>query len=472
MNKKRLPSLGAFARREDPLSDMEQLVQRLKTATAESRYLEWKLDVPVSPSATVKAKYRFVKACISFANTEGGFVLLGVDQKGRWKGLTEVDLDHSDPAKLTELINGCIFPDIPNLNYGVFKFSKKNFAVVHVPPSQLVPHVTTKPIEVGMGQSRRPILRKHAVYTRHGAKSDLATPSQYQKIIQIRTDQLRLKLLARIKEVPVPIPVVGKSKGGVGGTTLTVARSTDDPSAPVVRLTRSKDDASGVFLHEELSDGIFDEINNLLEANELISKGREHFMLGEEVYYRICAKRQHVDADAVRLNLLTSTAMDRIYAPHLYWLTRCSPGYIAKILMDCLKDDRQRHMYQTVRLVTLLGPQLSDWLQDILEKKWKRFAQKPDYYWAFQKIRSRGVSDSRLAALRTTSKASLNLPNGETVIVGDLLEAPDHASTLLSQACIVIFEGEKEFKSLARALDIISYGEQVASMNNDVVKNM
>ena len=53
-----------------------------------------------------------------------------------------------------------------------------------------------------------------------------------------------------------------------------MARITDDPSAPAVRLTRSKDDSSGFFLHEELYDGLFEEINNVLDANDLIAEGR------------------------------------------------------------------------------------------------------------------------------------------------------------------------------------------------------
>jgi len=44
------------------------------------------------------------------------------------------------------------------------------------------------------------------------------------------------------------------------------------------------------MLHEELSDGLFDEINNVIEANTLLSGGKDAFFLGESIYYRIYAE--------------------------------------------------------------------------------------------------------------------------------------------------------------------------------------
>jgi hypothetical protein len=68
----------------------------------------------------------------------------------------------------------------------------------------------------------------------------------------------------------------------------------NDLKAVPVRLTRDRSVASGYFIHEEISDGIFDEINNVIDANRALARGQQHFLLGQLIYYRIYAERQHV----------------------------------------------------------------------------------------------------------------------------------------------------------------------------------
>ncbi len=134
-----------------------------RLTSKENRHLEWKQHPPLGPSVGNGPKYRMVKAAVSFANWEGGFVVFGVDRNGEWRGLTEAELEVVDPANLGELINGCIFPEIPVLNYIDFHHKRKLFALLHVPPSPLAPHVTTKEIvEKDSAGKLRPVLARHA----------------------------------------------------------------------------------------------------------------------------------------------------------------------------------------------------------------------------------------------------------------------------------------------------------------------
>jgi hypothetical protein len=368
-------------------------------------------------------------------------------------------------------VNGCVFPDIPNLNYAEFQYKQKIYAIIHVLPSPLMPHVTTKAIvETKPDGSKSIIIKKHSVYCRQGAKSDLATPSQHHKIISSRIEMLRNELLSRIKEVSIPIPLAVKSTTEKSiGTTLKVARITDDPTAPAIRLTRSKDDTSGTFLHEELYDGLFEEINNVLDANDLMAEGRNEFVLGEKVYYRIYAERQHVAGESRRVSLLFETAVNKLYAPNLYWLVKMPHAELAQILIHSLQEDKHLYMRMVIRLATLLGRKISDWFFSELEKKWRRYNQKPEYFWTFQKIRNRtGVSDVRLLAARTTASTAISLPDKNIVIVNDLLSRPDQAAKYLSEVCVSIFKGNKVYKSLSRNLDIFAYGNQILSKSEDV----
>src|SRR6266436_1500252 len=112
MRKRNEPLLSSLAASTNPLEDLKTVIAKLRRETKESRYAEWKLDPPLGPTVSVRAKYRTVKAMVSFANADGGFVVFGVDSGGKWIGLKREELALVDPAHILELINGCLFPDI------------------------------------------------------------------------------------------------------------------------------------------------------------------------------------------------------------------------------------------------------------------------------------------------------------------------------------------------------------------------
>jgi hypothetical protein len=63
----------------------------------------------------------------------------------------------------------------------------------------------------------------------------------------------------------------------------TQVRAVNDPNAVAVRLTRDSALASGSFVHEEVSDALFDEINNVIDANRILAKGQKDFFFGQRV---------------------------------------------------------------------------------------------------------------------------------------------------------------------------------------------
>jgi hypothetical protein len=65
-------------------------------------------------------------------------------------------------SDLTELINGCVYPDIPVLNYTDF-WHRRAFALLHIPPSTAAPHVTTKQI-ADKANPARIILARYALH--------------------------------------------------------------------------------------------------------------------------------------------------------------------------------------------------------------------------------------------------------------------------------------------------------------------
>ena len=118
-----LKSLSHFAHRVNPFDTPQSLLQRLRLETSESKHLEWKVTAPFGPNVTKKIKCRVVKALVSFANTDGGFIVFGVDPVGKWTGFTEAELKDTDPAMIAELVNEHVTPELFGLNYGVLRLS-------------------------------------------------------------------------------------------------------------------------------------------------------------------------------------------------------------------------------------------------------------------------------------------------------------------------------------------------------------
>jgi hypothetical protein len=411
-----------------------------------------------------------VKSAIAFANTDGGFIVFGVRSDGTWEGVPDAQMRHFDPAKVIELVNGIVFPELLAINYAEIRDENRRFVVVHVPPSGLVPHVTTKDITDIDGNGRRAtIIARHAVYARQGAKSDLASPVHFQRIVERRTTHVHDELVRRVREVPVAIPGSVGIHGRAAGTGVTVARVTSDPSAVAVRVTRAVGATDGLLLHEELSDGLFDEINNVLDANRLLGRGVERFVFADDIYYRVYAERHHVEQSPQNLALLLGTAFRKSYVPFLFWVTTAPPDFVAAEIVAAVKAPKQPLILNCIRLVVLLGPQPTKWLQGLFDRRWRNAAQPPPFYWTFRhSIERTNVNDRRLLAMRATSSMAIPLSAGEAVTVSQMLAAPDQAATQLSRVCMGVFDGNAALHFSARLLDVAAYGEQVAARKDGI----
>jgi hypothetical protein len=466
----KLKSLSHFAHQVNPFDTPQSLLQRLRLETSESKHLEWKVTRPFGPNVTKKIKCRVVKALVSFANTDGGFIVFGVDPAGKWTGFTEAELKDTDPAMIAELVNEHVAPELFGLNYGVLRLKRRFFPTLHVPPSGLMPHVNTKEVvERQLDGRSATYLQRHAVYCRYQGKSDLATASQYARIIARRTEMLRAELLRRVKQVNVAS--LGPSRREAAADPIVrVSRITFDKSAPAMRITRDPTEASELLVHEELSDSLFTEINNVLETNRLLASNGRQFVFGEDIYYRIYAERQHVDPRHDNFQLLATTALSKLYAPALFWVIRLPAKVVAGIMNSILANPRSNYIHMVCRIAVLLGPRVTEWLAEMLESDWKNHAQPPDHYFSFKKMKARShAEDRRLIVLQQSSKAKVTIPAaGQDIPLTDLLDEARQASDYLSKTCLAIFNGDHTLRSLARQLDVIAYGADFCPLETAV----
>jgi len=472
--KKISQSLSAFVRLKNPFIKKDELLKCLLNEKSESRYLEWKLTIPIGKSANINTKYRMVKAVISFANTDGGFLVFGVDPDGKWKGFSDEEMIDFDSAKLTELIDSVVTPEI-DFNYNELNYKKSRFPIIHIKKSCLMPHITTKEIrETKRGNKgrQRSIILKNALYCRYGAKSDLATPSQYERIISTRTQSLKSELLRRIKEVEIPMIIPKKNvhaKSIKSNFEIGRIRSTKDPNAPAFRFTRNKDDSSAYFIHEELSDNLFEEINNIIHANSLISKKTNEFLLGEKIYYRIYAERYHVAVPDDELKILMNAGVKQFYAPFFHWITCLPPKTVANILRKMIKEPKHPSVGHLLRIAILLGQDTCEWMFDVWNRE--NYAQAPYFYYRFKKIHDKiRDKDRRLVALDLNIGNVISV-NNKSYEIGELLEKPQIADKLLSESSLQVFNNQK-VRDECRKLDIIAYGKEILNKSQELGKEL
>lgn len=460
-------AIASLAKLGDPFAQVDEVIGRLKLENAESRFLEWKSTPPFGPAVALSTKYRVVKAALAFANTDGGFIVFGIEPSGKWVGFTKPELEQTDPAMLVELINGCVLPEVVGLNYTTFQYNKRWFAILHAPPSQSVPHVTTKDVIDVQPTGKKICLNKGAVYCRYGAKCDLATAAQFARMIEKRTAYVKSEMLRRIKSVEIPQLLVGSPRPSASPTVLRISPGAASGATPV-RITRDRNEATGVVMYEELDAAIFEEINNVIATNNLLSPAKD-FVFDEKVYYRIYAERQHVEDVEDQQRRLAQVAIIKFYAPMVYWLTKLSPQSIAGLMQAIPLTSKSPHVRMLCRLTTLFGNCAVEWMSDGLQKAWKTYGQKPDYYFAFKKMIADTSDDRRLAALQLSPRSRLEIPGeNQPISVKDLLSRPKESANFLSRVCMRVFDGEMTLRSLSRTLDVISHGADVERLGPEV----
>lgn len=230
-----------------------------------------------------------------------------------------------------------------------------------------------------------------------------------------------------------------------------------------IRLTRNRDEAQGTLYYEEFQEGIFDEINNILDANRLLAKSNNQFMLGPAVYYRIYSERQHVNFNIETFDLLARTGSMNFYGPFLYWLTKLPPIKIVDILYDIFNQSKSPNIYNLTKIALLLGDKALEIIKSVIDEKFKRIIQKPDYYYTFlEQINSKN-KNLIFKALRASDNKILF----GKYTYGLLLKNNTNTLNILSQECLNVFKGQIAQRTLTRELDFLAYGNIL--INNEQI---
>lgn len=274
-------------------------------------------------------------------------------------------------------------------------------------------------------------------------------------------------IIARIDNSRTNLPVFTITKNN----SQKIFISTND--AKQLALTHKTENTQGILIHEELSAQLFDEINNVVDANNLIAKGQHSFVLGELAYYRIYTERNNVANIEDNYYTLANGGYT-CYAPFLFWISKMEAKSIAKFLIDTWSRCKHPNVYNLIVLTTLLGKDTSKVMMDFLNSKFKDTVQKPNYYYTFSDIyNSKKVSDIRLIALRASESKSIALYNQKNQPTLKYLLTNEHeASRALTAECMALFSNKKVVKTTMKTLDIIENGYKIFEKASNVYEEI
>jgi hypothetical protein len=453
---------------------MSDLVQRALTAKRESKYIEFKEGFdPNSPAEWCEV----IKDIVAMANSGGGIIVFGLDSLGSASGASLTELAQIDPADVGNRISKYTGP--VQLEFEIRELAKQDKKLqAFVVQAVSIPIVFQKPgtYDAGSGKQKT-AFSVGTVYFRHGAKSEPGNSDDIRSVIERHLEFIRkswIKGVRKVVQAPSGSTIIAVRPGEKSGTTslASTVRLVNDPSATPVLLTRARDKSAVVtFIHEEVSDAIFDEINNVIDANRVLARGQRHFFLGPPVYYRIYAERQHVrQGDEDTAALLHSAVCD-LYAPALFWALAQPPEVVAGALAELYLRPRSPGIHSLIRMTVLLGDEFYEWLFEKWNRKWKGHAQPPNFYWGFKQLKPKMAdTDPRLLAARANKSTIFVVKGEEAVEASKLLDSPQLASSLLSAACMRVFQGDKDLRSTARNLDYLAYGLQLRELGPRIGK--
>ncbi|MDA2926792.1 putative DNA binding domain-containing protein [Acidobacteria bacterium AH-259-G07] len=173
------------------------------SAKRESKYIEFKSVFDVTSTGEW---CEVIKDVVAIANTGGGAIVIGVDNKGKPTGADVSTVLELDPAKLTDKLNK--YTGVQFSDFEIQRGTKrgKTVAVVLIGASPL-PMVFTRPGTYTIEDSKqKTAFSQGTVYFRHGAKSEPGTSADLRDVVERRLNEIRHDWLSGVRRVVEATP--------------------------------------------------------------------------------------------------------------------------------------------------------------------------------------------------------------------------------------------------------------------------
>lgn len=226
------PSAAVLLKRDDALS--EEACRGLLNYREEDHLVDFKETFDPSSG---KAWIDLAIDCVSFANTEGGYLVIGVaDRTWNKSGLpSDVAAALADTKIVLEKINRCLAPQLTRVRSRRIEEDGKHFIVIYSPPSIDVTHIFESNLDWQPQSGGRvlQVVQKGAIYIRRAASNQIMTSVDFELLVARRINSFREKILegpVRVVNAPPDHEVVTieQSQDADGAKSIVV---TDGPDS-------------------------------------------------------------------------------------------------------------------------------------------------------------------------------------------------------------------------------------------------
>ena len=218
---------------------MPQMIKKALTAKRESKYVEFKeFFDPSQP----KDWCEIIKDIVALANSGGGIILVGVNNKGEPTGFNPEALLQIDPAVITDRIYKYTGIQFSDCEMSAEKKDGQKVVSILV-RSVSIPIVFEKPGTYRIDQNKqKTAFSSGTVYFRHGAKSEPGTCDDIRSAIERYVESIRKSWLIGVRKVvqappdskvyTFPAHVEVRESSSLDAQAI---RIVDDPSVPAYR---------------------------------------------------------------------------------------------------------------------------------------------------------------------------------------------------------------------------------------------
>ena len=218
---------------------MRDLINKALSAKRESKYVEFKSEVDFEQPHTW---CEVIKDIVAMANTGGGIVLIGVDNRGTATGHEPSQVLELDPAVVCDKIRKYTGVDFSEFELLQLEKEGQKLAAILV-NAVPIPLVFSRPGTYTLDEKKhKTAFSAGTVYFRHGAKSEPGSTDDLRKAIERQLESIRRSWLKGVRKVVQSPP---GSKVYTFPADIEVRESTsadarairivDDPDAPAYR---------------------------------------------------------------------------------------------------------------------------------------------------------------------------------------------------------------------------------------------
>jgi len=218
---------------------MKSLIQRALVAKRESKYIDFKSKLDFSEP---HSWCEIVKDIIAMANSGGGVLVIGLDDKGNPTGFDPAPVLDLDEAVVTDHIG-----KYTGMQFDAFTISEQakedhSLAMILV-EGVSIPIVFIKPGTYAINNGKqKTAFSAGTVYFRHGAKSEPGNTNDLRKAVERRLETIRRSWLQGIRTVGKASPESqiytfpsGVEVREAASSNAKAIRIVDDPDAPAYR---------------------------------------------------------------------------------------------------------------------------------------------------------------------------------------------------------------------------------------------